>query len=211
MMQVPVKVCGMTRGEDAALANELGADRLGFIFYAPSPRSISLEIYRSQDWPDLPKVAVDVVPSIEKVEALKEEGFDYFQLHAALNTDENQIRTWSELVGKDRLWLAPKLPPESPFPETWLKYADTFLVDTYTPAGFGGSGKVGDWSRYQDFKMNYRDHQWILAGGLSPDNVSEALSQVQPHRLDVNSGVESAPGIKDATKLRKLFEVLKAS
>jgi len=208
MLRAPVKVCGLTRSEDARLAVELGADCLGFIFYAPSPRSISLEQFKQLDLPDVPKVAVDVMPSREKLEALKAAGFDFFQFHGPWDTDPRALSVWTELVGVDRLWLAPKLPPDAPFPDEWLPHANTFMVDTYTSNGFGGSGKVGDWGRYQSFKTQYRDKTWILAGGLSAENVAEALDELKPDRVDLSSSIESAPGIKDAAKMRAFFEQL---
>ena len=89
-----------------------------------------------------------------------------------------------------------------------LPLAATFLLDTFHAAGFGGSGKTGDWAKFARYRETYPQHTWILAGGLSPDNVAEAVAQSGAFFVDVNSGVETSPGVKDHAKLRALGEAL---
>lgn len=209
---IQFKICGLTRAEDARLAVELGANFLGFILYEKSPRYVALgdaaELARGA--PHGPKrVAVMVEPTLEELDWAQEAGFDRFQIHARADLPLAVVRGWSEAVGARELWLAPKLPPGVAFPVDWLPLADTFLVDTYHADGFGGSGKTGDWSGFSTLAAAYPEKTWVLAGGLSPGNMAEARRQSGARFVDVNSGVESAPGVKDATKLRALAAVLR--
>ena len=109
-------------------------------------------------------------------------------------------------MGKERLWLAPKLPEDSPFPKYLLPLADSFLVDTYQENAFGGSGETGDWDTFWALRETYTDKNWILAGGLSPDNVKDAITCTGTQHLDVNSGVETTPRKKNHQKLQAFFE-----
>ena len=205
-----VKVCGLTRPEDATLAAQLGAKYLGFIFYTPSPRHISLPDFRkmASQLPDAFRVAVDVAPALEKLEEMRELGFEFFQIHFPLDQSKDTLAAWSDLVGRDRLWLAPKVAPEDPFPPFLLDKADTFLVDTYQKDGFGGSGRTGDWGRFGELQSNYLHKKWILAGGLNAKNIGQALTSTQAGMVDVSSGVEASPGKKSPRKLKAFFRNL---
>ncbi len=207
------KVCGLRRTEDAALAAELGADFLGFILYPKSPRYLSPADYAALA-PDLPaglaRVAVLVEPSRAELEQARTAGFARFQVHARHDTPAELVHGWSETVGTEALWLAPKLPPGASFPVAWLGLAGSFLVDTYHADGFGGSGRTGDWSGFARLVRMNPEKNWILAGGLSPENIGAARAQSGARMVDVNSGVESAPGVKSPEKLRALAAALKA-
>ena len=210
-MKMPeVKVCGINRAEDAVLAARLGARYLGFIFYAPSPRCISLSAFRDMagQLPNTFRVAVDVAPDPEKLKEMRGLGFDFFQIHFHLDQGRDDLAAWSEMVGRDRLWLAPKVAPGDPFPLSLFAHADTFLLDTYRKEGFGGSGRTGDWGRFRELQSNYPHKKWILAGGLDAENIGDALKQAQPDRVDVNSGVETSPGRKSPQKLKAFFDNL---
>jgi len=208
---IHLKICGLTTAEDAAAAAGLGADYLGFILDPSSPRRIGLADYvaLARRLPDLPRVAVAVEPSVDALVAMRGAGFDRYQLHFRHDRPLAEFGAWSETVGPERLWLAPKLPPGFDVPPAWLPLARTFLLDTFH-AGFGGSGRVGDWPKFARHRQAYPDHAWILAGGLGPDNVAEAVRQTGADWIDVNSGVESAPGRKDAAKLAALRAALLA-
>lgn len=207
MGDVSWKACGLRRAADAALAAELGADFLGFILYPKSPRYLAPADYAALA-PSLPagpvRVAVLVEPTTEELESVRALGLARFQIHARHDLPAEVVRGWSETVGAEALWLAPKLPPGAAFPTEWLGLADTFLVDTYHAGGFGGSGKTGDWSGFARLAAAYPEKTWILAGGLGPDNLGAALAQSGARVVDVNSGVESAPGVKSPDKLRAL-------
>lgn len=206
-----LKVCGQTRAEDARVAADIGADYLGFILYPKSPRYLSLARY-AELAPGLPsgprRVAVMVEPSSEELAAAVAAGFDFFQIHCAHTTPVETVQGWSLQTGAHRLWLAPKLPPGDDVAAGWLPLAATFLLDTFHAEGFGGSGKTGDWKKFARHRETYPQHTWILAGGLSPDNAADAVARSGAHFIDVNSGVESSPGVKDHAKLRALGEAL---
>ena len=199
------KVCGLTSLVDADFADRCGADYLGFIFHPKSPRYISLEQFRAMA-PRLPqrrKVAVSVEPTLDALAAMQAAGFDYFQIHFRPETPDTQLTAWSRLVGEKHLWLAPKLPPATDVSAATLAVAKFVLFDTFHADGFGGSGQTGDWGKFERQQRAHPKNFWILAGGLNPDNIGEALRQSGTRFVDVNSGVESAPGVKDETKLKK--------
>lgn len=208
---VTVKVCGLRCAEDAALATELGADFLGFILYPKSPRYFAPADYAAlaARLPAGPRrVAVMVEPTPAELTEARYAGFHRFQIHARHDAPPKRVREWSETVGAEALWLAPKLPPGADFPVDWLGCAETFLVDTYHAAGFGGSGRTGDWSGFAALTAEYPGKTWILAGGLAPENIAAALVQSGTRFVDVNSGVETAPGVKSPEKLRAFAAVL---
>ena len=94
-------------------------------------------------------------------------------------------------------------------PGPWTKARGIEQLKTFVQDQFGGTGKVGDWARFNTLKESYPQTNWVLAGGLSPSNVLEALASTAADHLDINSGVETAPGIKDGTKLREAFKMLR--
>lgn len=193
---IPVKVCGLTRAEDARLAWELGASALGFVFHPASPRAVTArrvaEIRR-----ELPPEAfcvgvfVDLVP--ELVNALAEEaGLDAVQLHGRETPEACAAITRPVIKAiraedEDHLDAIP---------------AAAFLLDAAHPTLAGGTGLKADWNLAARLA---RLKPLILAGGLEPGNVLEASAAVRPAALDVCSGVEAAPGIKDPARLRALL------
>jgi len=154
-------------------------------------------------------VLVDVETGSEELECYRGAGFDHFQIHAGLSLGLASLATWSGLVGRERLWMAPRFGPSDGFPEAVIEFADTVLVDTFHKDQFGGTGETGDWARFAELKNRYIDTRFVLAGGLNPLNVAKAIAATGTDFVDVNSGVESEPGIKDPKKLHKLFEILK--
>ena len=208
---IDIKVCGMTREEDVELALSLGANFLGFIVYPQSPRGITLDraVELAASVPEGKRVIVDVETAPDDLLRYRDAGFDRFQIHAALPIDEQRLARWSEIVWRDRLWLAPRVAPTDVFPESVLAYTDTVLLDTYSKDQVGGTGHTGDFERFANLKLQFEDTQWMLAGGLTPSNVLDAVARSTATRVDVNSGVESAPGIKNPEQLRELFRVLR--
>jgi phosphoribosylanthranilate isomerase len=204
------KVCGLTSADDAACAAQLGADYLGFIFYPQSPRAVTVAAFRALAGrlPAVHKVAVCVEPTPLHLEALAGSGCQYFQIHFRGDLPPAQIAAWSEQVGPERLWLAPKLPAGAGVLPAWLPLAHTFLIDTYDPEKFGGTGKTGDWGRFAQLQRAHPRQTWILSGGLNPENIGEAVRQSGARFVDVNSGVESAPGVKDPAKLEAFVTAL---
>lgn len=211
---IRLKVCGLTSLVDAEAADAIGADYLGFILYPKSPRYVTLTQFAAMAArlpPGRRPVAVVVEPSAEELAPVAEAGFAAVQIHFREETPLAEVEKWRERVGVDRLWLAPKRPPGRELSPTWLPLARTFLVDTFHAAGFGGSGQTGDWAAFARLRLAHPEHHWILAGGLKPENIADAVRQSGARWVDVNSGVESAPGVKDAARLHAFGAALRAA
>lgn len=198
-----IKICGLTRLADARLACELGADALGFIFYAKSPRNISLPEAANivaHLPPHVARVGVFVEHSVAEIEAHRRElGLHALQFHGNYAASEMAQFSSVRLIKVARLHDHSSLEQLAGF----QNLAHAFLLDTFEKDQLGGTGKTFDWGLALAAKKNGR---LILAGGLNPANAREAVRFVQPYALDVNSGVESSPGIKDHHQLRQLFE-----
>jgi len=200
---IRLKVCGLTSPADTDLADRVGADYLGFNLYPRSPRHVTLEQFRTMAdrLPRRQKVAVTVEPDVTGLREIAAAGFDFVQVHFEASRALADVVTWAAAVGRERLWLAPRLPPETEIPAALLPLADTLLFDAFTADKFGGSGKTADWTKYRRQREAQPEKTWILAGGLSPENIDGALRATGARFVDVNSGVESSPGKKDPAKL----------
>ncbi|MFP4282053.1 MAG: phosphoribosylanthranilate isomerase [Opitutales bacterium] len=208
MIRPEVKICGITRPEDAELALSLGADYIGIIVYENSPRAVPLNEVEEllKLIPEGKRVLVDVSTPTDVLAEYRSLPFDHFQIHFDLDIAVATVAAWSGLVGLERLWMAPRVPPqEAYFPQIIMEFAETVLVDSYAKEKYGGTGKLGNWQRFVDWNTLYQHKRWVLAGGLGPETIGEALRVCQPDIVDVNSGVESEPGIKDEARLRALF------
>lgn len=208
---IRLKVCGLTTLVDAEAADAIGADYLGFILHPKSPRYVAPAQFSAMvgRLPPRRKVAVVVMPTVEHLRSLRDAGFDTFQVHFPLDTSEDVLAAWSAAIGRAHLWLAPKMPPGAVFPERLLAHADAVLWDTYAADGYGGTGRTGDWGGFRAVSAAHPDHAWILAGGLSPDNIADALAASGARFVDVNSGVEQVPGVKHPAKLKAFAERLR--
>ena len=204
------KVCGLTSLVDADFADRCGADYLGFILYAKSPRYIPLEQFRSMAarLPEKKRVAVMVAPNLVELGEVIAAGFDFFQIHFPVETSVATVAGWADAVGQQRLWLAPKLPPDAEVPAALLPFAKFFLLDTFHPDKFGGTGATGDWVKFSRHQLEHPEKTWILSGGLNPANIGDALRASGARFVDVNSGVESAAGVKDHEKLKAFVVAL---
>jgi phosphoribosylanthranilate isomerase len=202
-----VKICGITRVEDAAFASSAGADFIGLNFWPRSKRFLhptyasgvvdAAHLARDDDAPELQVIGVFVDPNIEDLIAVCDRvELDAIQLHG----DEGPARV-SELSAAVGLpaWKAIAATDSSIRAlDTWP--VDTLLLDTPS-AGRGGSGQTFDWSLAVTARSQLGHRKLLLAGGLLPTNVAAAVAQVAPWAVDVASGVESAPGIKDHEKI----------
>lgn len=208
-MRTRLKVCGITRPEDAEKALSLGADYLGINVYAKSPRAVPLERIPEllEQIPPGKRVLVDVAPATDQLERCFSLGFDACQIHFDLNIAMASLAGWSGIVGQHALWVAPRISEKDLyFPQVLMEFADTVLLDAYHKDAYGGTGIAGqNWQRFLDCTLLYQHKTWVLAGGLSPDNIRDALSFTQARVVDVNSGVEVAPGIKDHDRLEQFF------
>lgn len=198
-MGVRVKICGTTSLEDALLCAEAGADALGFVFYPLSKRYVTPEGVRrivSQLPPFVVKVGVFVNESPERVnEVVDFCGLDCVQLHGDETPQEcEQIRR--PVIKAFRMY--------SGVVPSFSAYAvSAFLLDAHVPGAVGGTGQVFDWSLVGRVS---RERRIVLAGGLTPENVGEAILQVQPYAVDVVTGVEAQPGKKDPEKVRRFLQ-----
>ncbi|MCH8539184.1 MAG: phosphoribosylanthranilate isomerase [Opitutales bacterium] len=204
------KICGLRRKEDIEAADKLGADYLGFIFYPKSPRFISFEDWKALDLSgdQLAKaVFVSVEPSGEDIRQALEVGFRHFQIHLPEGTEgETYLKELRKYPGMEEveLWLAPKIHSAKEFRPEWLPFIDGVLIDGKKKGFFGGTGKRADWRLFSELKEKYPEKQWILAGGLGPGDVVEAISRSGARILDFNSAIETAPGEKDVVSLEML-------
>ncbi|HEY1764809.1 MAG TPA: phosphoribosylanthranilate isomerase [Opitutaceae bacterium] len=210
---VRFKVCGLTSAIDAQAAASCGAAFLGFIFYPKSPRFVSLDQFGAMapELPRLERVAVTVEPDSGTLLALRGMGFTLFQVHFRHDLPLRRLEEWTHAVGANALWLAPKLPPEASLSKAWLSLANGFLLDTFDRQLYGGTGRTGDWTKFRQLSEGHDDKTWILSGGLTAENVGEALATTGTRCIDVSSGVESAPGIKDHARLKAFAEAVRAA
>ena len=199
-MPVKIKFCGITRADDAIVAANLGVDAIGFVFYAPSPRYIELEqaaAIACQLPPFVCKVGLFVNAQPVTVEqTCAAVGLDVVQYHG----DE----TPEQCANAPRPWIkAIRVRPELDLAQECARYsaASAWLFDSYDDTLYGGSGKSFDW---QLLPHEYR-RPIILAGGLTPDNVGQAIRATAPYAVDVSGGIEAAKGIKDHDKMRKFI------
>jgi phosphoribosylanthranilate isomerase len=201
---IQIKVCGLTSLADARFADACGADFLGFVLHPKSPRYVSIAQYRSMAGrlPERHKVAVTVEPDPSALLAMRDAGFDHFQVHFRHDLPLSRIEKWTHSVGAETLWLAPRLPPEVDVPASWLGLSRGIMLDAFDASLFGGTGKTGDWSKFKRHRQQQPGKTWVLSGGLNPENIGEALAKTGARFVDVNSGVESAPGVKDHARLK---------
>ncbi|MCC6710303.1 MAG: phosphoribosylanthranilate isomerase [Gammaproteobacteria bacterium] len=199
-MSVRIKFCGITRAEDAQAAAKLGADALGFVFYAPSPRCVGVAqaaaIARELP-PFVSKVGLFVNAAADEVEDVcRAVGLDVVQYHG----DESP----EHCAQAPKPWIkAIRVRPELDIVAECRRYAQAsaWLFDTYDDKLYGGSGKAFDWAL---LPQQHR-RPIILAGGLTPDNVGQAIRSTAPYAVDVSGGIEAAKGIKDHDKMRKFI------
>lgn len=206
------KVCGLTNAADAAAAAGCGADYLGFILVPQSPRGVTLGRFATLEpgLPDLPKVAVSVEPAPKDLAAMEQAGFDFFQVHFRHDLPPSRLEGWSQAVGAERLWLAPRLPAAVEVPAGWLPLARFFLMDAFRADRFGGTGRTSDWDKFSNHRRKHPEQVWILAGSLNAENIAEALRQSGARFVDASSGLESAPGVKDPAKMAAFAAALRA-
>ncbi|HJU28502.1 MAG TPA: phosphoribosylanthranilate isomerase, partial [Candidatus Binataceae bacterium] len=202
-MSVRVKICGITRIEDAELAVSAGADMIGLNFYAPSPRSLTLE--RARTIRDVVGGRCEVAgvfvnaPRGYVAERLRELRLDALQFHG--DEGDQDLAGWPVKVIR-----AFRLKSPAAIAAIAGCKANYVLLDTFHPTLFGGTGVARPLDGLADVDLS----RAIISGGLTPDNVAEAAA-LNPYAVDVASGVESTPGIKDPSKLRSFIANAKSS
>ena len=197
-----MKICGITRASDAGLATAAGADAIGFVFWPRSPRTIS-PAQAASIWITgalVARVGVFVNESPDAVTAIvREARLTAVQLHGDESVDDYRS------CGAPLIKAVGLSSPGDVSRIASLPADVTVLVDASDVVRRGGTGQVANWSLAAELA---RVRPIVLAGGLTPANVGEAIHHVRPWAIDVSSGVEAAPGIKDAAKLTALFEAV---
>ena len=201
-----IKICGLTRLEDAKKSVDLGAWALGFVLWPKSKRAATLQIVeevieglaKSRSMPDK-LVGVFVNPSVAEIEAAYNVGITTAQLHGDESSEFCNGLT-GEVIKAFRLTSK----AEAKQLEGFRVMAN--LIDAAVPGAYGGTGQKADWTVAKSLKTY---GPLILSGGLDPDNIVAAVEEVDPWALDLASGVEESPGVKSAVKLDKLFHALR--
>ncbi|WP_414624775.1 phosphoribosylanthranilate isomerase [Calothrix sp. CCY 0018] len=204
-----VKICGITQPIQGKTIVSLGATALGFICVPSSPRYVTSEQIKAviEQLPqETDKIGVFANSSKEEIaQTVAETGLTGVQLHGDESLEFcQQLRQFLPNV---EIIKALRIKDADDFDKakTYTKYVDTLLLDAYHPQQLGGTGKTLNWDTLQQFSP---DCPWFLAGGLTPQNILEALNKVNPNGIDLSSGVETAPGDKDLSKVGELFEKL---
>ena len=203
-MRTRVKICGLVREADVRSAADLGADAIGFVFYAPSPRVVDIEQAR--------RLCAGLPPFVTSVGLF-------------VDADQDYVRTVLSRVPLDLLQFHGDEPPDycGAFSRPWVKVIRMrpstdlavlvkryqqgagLLLDTYDPSTVGGTGRSFDWTLVPEALAPHI----ILAGGLGPDNVAEAVRRIRPFAVDVSGGVESGKGEKDPVKMAAFIQGVK--
>jgi phosphoribosylanthranilate isomerase len=204
MNAVRVKICGITRKEDLDAAAAAGADAVGFVVgVASSPRNLSLneaEKLIRQVPPFVKSVLVTVPRSIDDFETYEKLNPDTIQIHGENLHAAASVRLRlpnTQLIGAVNAQLASDFDVVS----RASRLFDAVLLDSFADGRYGGTGIVHDWELSKRVKQIIQTKPLILAGGLNPENVAEAVRTVEPYAVDVSSGVEQQPGIKDRKKI----------
>lgn len=205
-MSTRIKICGITRLEDARVASNLGVDALGFIFYQKSPRYIQPEMARNIITslpPFVNRVGVFVNESPETIlQIAQSTGIDTVQLHGSESPDLcSSISTLLPVIKAFSIQSVNDLSQLKNFNVQGL------LLDTWSGQMLGGSGKTFDWNIARKATEMYENI--ILAGGLGPSNLEDALNLVQPYAVDINSGIEIMPGVKNPHKIRDVVKIIR--
>lgn len=204
-----VKICGLSTPETITTAIENGADFIGFVFYPPSPRHVEIEVakYLANSIPDAVKiVGLFVTPNDQTLqEVLNDVPLSMIQLHGGERPE--RVAEIKETFG---LPIIKAISIENRDDlvkiDSYETVADWLLFDAKGEELPGGNGIAFDWEILKGYQG---EKPWMLAGGLTPENVNEALSILSPDAVDVSSGVETAPGQKDANKIEAFLKAVK--
>ncbi len=198
-----IKICGLCRKEDIDHAISEGADYIGIILYEKSPRYVDPEkaVNLIRDIRNAKKVAVMVDPDINLAVNMLRRGFDFIQLHG------NEDYEFAKKLGIERVIKAFRVKNQTPKIGKVWKNAHAILLDTYKKDSYGGTGQTFDWNiagqiREEGFRV-------FLSGGLNPTNVIHAIEKVKPFGVDVSSGVEMKPCVKDKKLVSEFIRKVK--
>jgi phosphoribosylanthranilate isomerase len=205
-MSPKIKICGITRLEDAILASNLGVDAIGLVFYGESPRAVTIgqaQEIASVVAPFTSVVGLFVDETQYEIQAVLDEvSLDVLQFHG------DQSQELCADFGR-RYFKAIRMGSDVDIDAEMADYPDAsaFLLDTHSDKARGGTGEAFDWEKVPAQPKK----PIILAGGLNPDNVAGAIRQTSPYAVDVSSGVESSKGIKDAEKMTAFVNAVRGA
>jgi phosphoribosylanthranilate isomerase len=204
-LRVRVKICGITNREDAEAAIAAGADALGFNLWPGSKRHMVLDEHVAwmRELPPLvTKVAVLVnAPLEEALRVAAHPAIDLVQFHG----DESPAYLAEFASLRGAFIAAVRLADAAQFPAIAALPTRNILIDAHVPGAFGGTGTVVNFPLASEFVRQHPGHRVLLAGGLIPENVEDAISRVRPFGVDVASGVEKSPGLKDYARMKAFF------
>lgn len=206
-----IKICGLTQPDQAYAIAQMGVHALGFIGIPSSPRFVTpsqLIAIVEHLPPFTERVVVLADPTDEEIEQYSVHArVSTIQLHGAESPErcaQIQIRfPWLRLIKAFRIRGTDDLAKT----EAYAAVVDNYLLDAYHPDQLGGTGKILDWEELLAYKPS---RPWILAGGLTPDNVHLALSRLTPHAIDLSSGVEDSPGQKNLERVHSLIQAIQS-
>ncbi len=204
-----IKICGITQPDQGCAIAQLGATMLGLICVPASPRYVTSEQIRRilQDLPiSIQTIGVFANASLDQIyQTVVETGLTGVQLHGHESPDFcDRLR---QMLPETELIKALRIQSQATLVQTqdYFNQVDVLLLDAYHPQQLGGTGQTLDWQSLQQFNPPC---SWFLAGGLTPNNIQDALQQLKPDGIDLSSGVERSPGDKDLAKVRLLFQVI---
>jgi phosphoribosylanthranilate isomerase len=206
-----VKICGITKPEQGQAIAHLGATALGFICVQASPRYVTpgqIQAVVEQLLVQVDRIGVFANATVEEIcQIVADTNLSAVQLHG--NESPEFCEKLRQSLPEVEILKALRVKTTECLDQavTYGSYVDTLLLDAYHPQLLGGTGKTLDWKTLQQFNPKC---PWFLAGGLTPDNVLDALTKLQPHGIDLSSGVERSPGDKDLDKVAQLFEKVKS-
>lgn len=209
LQKIWIKICGITRAQDALAAAELGADAIGLVFFAKSPRAVAIQ--------DVAGIVKDLTQDIDVValcvnpdpgfvrELLATELIDLLQFHG------DESAEFCEQFSKPYM-KAMSVKDDAKLDEDVAAYSSAryLLLDSYDPLMPGGSGKTFNWEKANQLSKKQKT-RLVLAGGLDAGNIQSAIRSVQPFGVDVSSGVEASKGIKDPVKMKAFIEGIRDS
>lgn len=205
-MRTRAKICGITRLEDITSAVQAGADAIGLVFFAPSPRSVTIEKAKELAHaipPYVQLVGLFVNASVAEIQTtLAQVPLDVLQLHGDESPEQCQnIATQCQRRWYKAIQVKPELDIVAEIARYRIAGASAILLDAWHPDLKGGTGHSFDWSLFPKL-----DIPLILAGGLNPENVKEAIDLTQAYAVDVSGGVEAAKGIKDHQLIERFMQ-----
>jgi phosphoribosylanthranilate isomerase len=212
--QIKFCVAGVRSASAAQLAAEAGADAIAVEVSSSSPRCVESGD-RAAWWSEIPagltKVAIVRNPGFGDLEAVAGDEFDQVMIYFANETPFFEVALWTDTISPDRLWFAPQVLPGSMLDLAFLPLADRLVLDKYRPNSMDLEAKTGDWTEFSRLQAMHKKCEWVLAGGLTPGNMGEAVKAAEATSvLLYGSAIESEVGVIEPEKLKLLMSSVEA-